>query len=1053
MSEPPEAWNATTHRYQRGATIPEAFRRQAAATPDADALRTLDGRRIAYRDLDRASDHCAAVLAGHGVGPGAIVPVLLPRSPELAMVLLGVLKAGGAYVGVDPDAPPARLAAVVERVDPPLTVGTGTEPVDAPIWVPPAVEDATRLPSTAPAAVGTGGDPCCVFFTSGTTGRAKGAVVPHRAILRLFEGDRVGEYGPGMVRPAATPTAWDVGSYEIWASLVTGGTMVPVAEPYPSPALLRRMRDELGVNATWLTTTLFNLYVDEDLGALAGLRQVHTGGERLSPPHVARFLDRYPDIPLVNGYGPVESTVFSTVHRIRRADADAPDGIPIGVPIQNTAIHVLAGDRVCAVDEPGELCIAGDGLALGYLDDPQLTARQFVHVDIAGRRTRVYRTGDLARWAPDGTLRYLGRSDRQVKIRGHRVEPLEVERRLREVPGVVAAVVLARPGPDGSYRDLAGFYTTADGIPVEDAVVLQRLRRDLPEYAVPSSVRQVPAFPRTANGKLDSDALLAVPAAGDTDPAAAERAVPSPGPADGVAGTVTEVVRAVLRESAAVDRPPAWDESLFALGATSLDLGRIAVRLQDRLGVGLPVSWLAAHPTPAAIAARVRTAAEHGPDPAPAPEPGSGPASEPVPLTTTQAAFWLDHLLDPADLDNSCLLGWDVTGPVDVPALTRAAAAVHARHDALHARYPAGEEPVAVPVRPGTPDVRVLATPPDGPAGAAVAADAAVAAVAAELADPFDLDAGRVWRLVVVAAGPDRTVVGIAVHHIAFDGWSEHLLAADLAACYRAELAARPAPPAPAGGLAAVAAERARRRAVVDLDAQRAYWSRTLAAPPELSFPPGDGDDSGGRQGLEMRVSGGWSVAGDAARVAGTSPFVVLLSGYAAAVADVTGAGDLLVGFPTTFRDTGLSATTVGCLVETCCARLHPRGGGDLAAALAAGRSDVEAALAARDVPYGEAARLGREPSTPGAPAFGTLFALQDAPPARLPLPGCVSRPVWFRPPAMMFDLVCEAYPAPDGALALRLTWAGGAVSREVATQVAVTVGKQLGGWTAPATG
>jgi amino acid adenylation domain-containing protein len=1036
MSKPPAAWNATRQDYLRGTTIPQVFRRQAATAPDADALRTLDGRRVSYRQLDRASDHYAAVLAGHGVGPGVIVPVLLPRSPELAAALLGVLKVGGAYVGVDPDAPPAGLAAVVHRVGPPVAVGAGTEPVEVPIWVPPAVEDAARMSSTPPTPARSGEDPCCVFFTSGTTGRAKGAVVPHRAILRLFEGGRVGEFGPGVVRPAATPTAWDVGSYEIWASLLTGGTMVPVAEPYPSPALFRRMRDELGVNATWLTTSLFNLYVDEDLDALAGLREVHTGGERLSPAHVAAFMDRFPAIPLVNGYGPVESTVFCTVHRIRRPDADAPDGIPIGVPIQNTAIHILDGDRECDIGEAGELCIAGDGLALGYFDDPELTARQFVQVDVGGRPTRVYRTGDLARWAADSTLRYLGRSDRQVKIRGHRVEQLEVERRLREVPGVAAAAVLARPAPDGSCRDLVAFYTTAGGVPVEAAAVLERLRRDLPEYAVPSTVRPVAALPRTANGKLDSDALLAglVTRAG-------------PGPQPGAAGAtgigavdraVDEVVEAVLRESAGLDRPPAPGESLFALGATSLDLGRIAVRLQDRLGVGLPMSWLTAHPTPGAIAARLRTGPEADPAAAPGPEPG-----QPVPLTTTQSAFWLDHLLDPADLDNSCLLGWDVTGPIDIPALARAAVLVHGRHEALHARYPAGEEPVVLPGRPGEPDVRVLTTDADGPA----------AAVAAELTDPFDLDAGRVWRLVVAPAGPDRTMIGIAVHHIAFDGWSEHLLAADLAACYRAELSGRQPLGAPAGGLAAVAAERVLRRTAVDLDAQRAYWARTLMAAPELTFPPGDGDDTAGRLGLEVRIDGGWAVACDAARAAGVSPFVVLLSGYAAAVADASGAGDLVVGFPTTVRDGGASATAIGCLVETCCARLHPRGGPDLAAALAASRSAVEAALAARDVPYGEAARLGRGPAAPGRPAFGTLFALQDAPPARLPLPGCVSRATWLRPPAMMFDLVCEAYPAPDGAMVLRITWAGAAVPREAATHVAATLCKQLTGWTAPGTG
>ncbi|MFT4084091.1 MAG: amino acid adenylation domain-containing protein [Nocardioides sp.] len=1034
----PDTWNATAAEYRRGTNVPEVFRRQVARTPSLDAIRTLDGRRIRYHELDRASDYCAQLLGSHGVGPGTFVPVLLPRSPEMVLTMLAVSKSGAAIVGVDPEAPPARIAEIVNTVRAPLVIGCGLEQVETPIWVPPPVEQAAEKISNPPTPAISSDDPLCVFFTSGSTGKPKGAVIPHRALLRLLEGNPVNQLGPGVVRPHTSPIAWDVGSYEVWASVLTGGTAVPVADPYPSPALLRRMREAVDVNVIWLTTTVFNLFVDEDLDALDGLREVVTGGERLSPTHVAAFLDRHPTVPLINTYGPSECCTFTTLHRVRPEDPDLPDGIPLGAPVQNTAVHICDRGRICDIGEPGELCVAGDGVGLGYLDDPDRTARQFVDLEVDGRTTRVYRSGDLAYWADDGTVRYLGRMDRQVKIRGHRVEPLEVERLLLGLPGVAAAAAIPRVAADGLCRDLAAFYITTNGAPLSHELVHERLCRDLPGYTVPQLVRHVSSFPLTRNGKLDSEALLATvvhgaaPVGAACADSAASASSRQAGTRSQVEAAVDDVLAAVLGGSDKEAHMFDSDRSLFTVGATSLDLGRIAARLEARLGAVLPISWLADHPTRSAIIDRLDGQVEQ--------QPSVPTAPSPVSLSATESAFWLEHQLNQSDLANSCLIGWDVTGPLDLEALARAAAAVHSRHEALHARYPAGEEPLAVLDGIGDPDVRRMveqATP-----------DAALTIVEAELLHPFDLDGGRVWRLVVAPVDESRALVGVAVHHIAFDGWSEHILAADLSACYRAAVTGQAQPPGATPSLATVAAERVRKLAALDLSDQHAYWIGALADVPRLRFPPqprcGVNERDAGRSGIHLRIDGGWSAVINTARAAGTSPFVVLLSGYAAAVADSTGCPEFLIGYPISTRAGGAVDEAIGCLVETSCARVRPAGGSDIASALAACQADVESALAARDVPYLEARR--QTPRPPGRPtaSFQTLLALQDAPAPRLALPGCISRQLWMRPASMMFDLVCEAYPAPDRALTLRLTWSGDTVPPDVPANVAETLDKQF---------
>ncbi|QGV77458.1 amino acid adenylation domain-containing protein [Streptomyces ficellus] len=506
--------------------IHEAVARHAAHRPDAVAL--VDGdRRVGYAELDAAAEAWAAALLERGAGPGVFVPVVLRRSATLVAALLGVLKTGAAYAALDPDWPAERLRSVAGMLAPRVTVAAeGRDGWADGVLCPPAAHgllprDATAAPPTRRGAEGSaarppvdGSCPATVFFTSGTTGRPKAVVSGHRATLSLlggcFEPFTVTAGGPGRpVMPQAAPVSWDGFTLEAWGPLINGGTSVLIDGGYLMPGTLRTLVEREGVDTVWLTASLFHLFVDEDPGCFEGLRHVLTGGERLSVPRVRAFLDRHPSVRLTNGYGPVETCVFATARRVRRSDCDVPSGIPVGEPVPGRRVHLLTGGRPAAPGATAEICVSGDGIALGYLGDAELTARAFPTVTVDGVPTRMYRTGDLGFQDPDGVVHFTGRADRQVKVRGHRVEPEEVEAVVRTVAGVADCAVVPVPGASGGHERLALFYTWAPaGDPPPPRAVRRGLAGRLPRHLVPDLVRELAELPLTANGKLDRAALL-----------------------------------------------------------------------------------------------------------------------------------------------------------------------------------------------------------------------------------------------------------------------------------------------------------------------------------------------------------------------------------------------------------------------------------------------------------------------------------------------------------------------------------------------------------------
>ncbi|MGX6601664.1 amino acid adenylation domain-containing protein [Micromonosporaceae bacterium Da 78-11] len=1037
--QPDPEWSSGTAGTAPGEGLHEAFARQAQARPDAVVLIEAD-RTITYAALDARADAWAAGLAAAGVVPGDLVPVLLPRGTDLVVALLATLKAGAAYCLLPPDWPADRLRAALDDLRPPLmVVGPGrTAPADCgvPVW------STSTAPTAAPPDFRPAGraatDPCCVFFTSGTTGRPKGVLSPHVATSRLFRTGGFARFDEETVMPLAAATAWDAFSLELWGVLLHGGTSVIVTDPYLSAGALADGVARHGADTVWSTAGLFNLIVDEAPEAFRGVRQVMIGGERLSVPHVRRFLRRHPQIVLLNGYGPVESTVFATTHRITEADCDRPTGIPLGRPVPGTQVYVLDGTRPCAPGETGEICLAGDGLALEYLGDPALTAAKFTPVTLDGRRIRVYRTGDLGRQDADGLLHLLGRADRQVKIRGHRIEPAEVERQIeRLLPEVRHCRVVARTVADRSERELVAFCVPVrDGDPLSGAMPV--LGDSLVAYQRPVAVLSVDAFPLTAQGKLDERALLAM-----TSPAAG---VDRPGPPGGVdpASVHDPVLRMVAERFAAVlgvTRVP-LDVPFPHLGMTSLDAGRVCAQVSARTAGPIPVSWLYEHPTAAGLADRVRRA-----DPRAAES--EAPADpDALPLSAVQMMQLTREMFDPADRTGHCLLSWVIEGDLDRAALMTAVAAVHRRHEPLRAAYQLDPEPAAYPELVPAPPVSELA-PADSVADALDAARHHLG----ELLSPQD---GDVWRVVLVPAGPTDTgspvtVLGVVVHHVAFDGWSEGILADDLGTAYRAAVETPAATPerfaAVLGPVSSMAeldrAARVRRR-LAEPDRHLDRLRAELAGLPALRWPPvpvpGPVPMAGPPEPprIEVRLAPETVAAIDvSAAEAGVTRFVVLLALWAASVAEVTGQRDFAVGTPVAQRDgTGLDRA-VGCHITMLCLRLRGAaldGGG---AAIRQTGQIVAQALAARETALSDLLDAAGPGPVGRAPLYQTLFAYQDNAPPRLRLPG--ARTTFVRQPYLdiPLELHAELWPDDEGGLRVEIAYRPEAVAEDTARDLA----------------
>ncbi|MFP5289028.1 MAG: amino acid adenylation domain-containing protein, partial [Thermoanaerobaculia bacterium] len=539
----------------------EAWAASEASGVDRTAV-TCEGAHLTYRELDARANRLAHALIAEGVRPGDLVGLRLERSLDLVVAVLGVLKAGGAYLPLDPAYPEERLAFAIE--DSRVSV------VVTPEWL----GRAEGYSAESPAVEVTPDFPAYVIYTSGSTGRPKGVVVTHANATRLFAStDAWFGFGPDDVWSLFHSYAFDFSVWELWGALLYGGRLVVV--PYwvsRSPeAFYELVRDER-VTVLNQTPSAFRqlVWAEQSIGQSdLALRYVVFGGEALELASLAPWYERHAeDMPrLVNMYGITETTVHVTYRPLSRVDVEEARGSVIGVPIPDLSLRVLDRDlRLQPIGVPGEIHVGGEGLALGYLGRPELTAERFVPDPFGPAGARLYRSGDLARYLPDGDVEYLGRIDHQVKIRGFRIELGEIETALTSQPEIREAVVLAREDKPGDKRLVA--YLVGEELPAGE--LRERLKAKLPEYMVPAAFVTLPALPLTANGKVDRKSLPAPEAAAVKK---GERTAPRTAPR-----TALERFLADLWQSSD------FEDDFFELGGNSISGAILINRLQEALG-------------------------------------------------------------------------------------------------------------------------------------------------------------------------------------------------------------------------------------------------------------------------------------------------------------------------------------------------------------------------------------------------------------------------------------------------------------------------------------
>jgi amino acid adenylation domain-containing protein len=602
--------NDTAAEYPRDATIHQLFAEAAKRDPDASAV-VLDGGSLTYGALDRRSNQVARTLRARGIESGSRVGISTERSLEMVVGLLGILKAGAAYVPLDP-ADPAERRDFLRRD------GEISLVLDAEVLRDPAIERESDQAVEAPTSAT---DEAYVMYTSGSTGEPKGVVVTHRNVVRLVTGQDYAEFGPDQVFVQMAPLAFDASTFEIWGALLHGARLVL----YPAGSIdlteLRATLERHGVTTLWLTAGLFHQVVDMDVDALSGLRQLLAGGDALLPDRVSRAMRALPGVRLVNGYGPTEATTFSCCFDATSGVA-FDDSVPIGRPIANTSAYVLDGRlEPVPLGVPGELYIGGDGVARGYLSRPELTAERFIASPFG--EDRLYRTGDIVRWRPDGQLEFLGRQDLQVKVRGFRVEPGEVEAALIGHPGVREAAVVAPADSDGDRR-MAAFVVADPG--VGEADLRSHLAEKLPSYMVPSALYLVERLPVTPNGKVDRAALADQAGAPEAD-----------APAVAAGTQVEEVVAGIWAEVLGVEAAGP-DDDFFASGGHSLLAMKLIHDVNEALDVELTVRTLLVEPTLGALVREVEQARAEEADMPPA------PGGSPPPVDQVVAGIWAEVL-------------------------------------------------------------------------------------------------------------------------------------------------------------------------------------------------------------------------------------------------------------------------------------------------------------------------------------------------------------------------------------------------------------------------
>lgn len=1010
MSAQNRAPNAHVSSYALGERIERVVAHQASQRPLATAVQQAQ-RIVSYGELLRQSEVFAAALHAYGIGPTDHVAIRMSRSPELVIGLLGILRAGAAYVVIEPHWPPGRVDAVIRDTATALLVTQDSEAVnqesERTIGFAALLERGMNAPIPRPMSDGT--QTACVFYTSGSTGRPKGILSPHRGTIRTLVNCPTIPLDEDTVFLQAAPLAWDGLSLELWAPLLNGGCCVLLDQDtsfVDAEALDKAL--QRGVNSLWLTSSLFNVIAEERSDIFGRIRLLLVGGERVSVASTRRVVTKYPGLHMVNGYGPAEGTIFATNHVISREDIrDGSTEIPIGTALPQTTVVLLDSARQPVADGCiGEIAVGGDGVALGYADNDEETERKFFTRDGA----RFYLTGDLAIRDTAGRLLYRGRADRQVKIRGIRVELDEIEAVLENHPDVTASCVLALHVVLGRV-ELAAAYTTADGLPIAAGQLAAYAGHKLLAAMVPTVIHHVAALPLTAHGKADRVAVQEL--------LLARLALPVSDSEGSLAGPDGDAVLGLARTVLRAHHLTEIDDIILA-GASSLDVIQLAAAIGKHADIHITASDLYDLRTPQAIASYCAISAiprERLP-----PILSDGISS--APLSHAQRRFWISEMMSPGAADNMIVLAYLLSGPLDLRALEAAVNDVIALHPTLRTVYQwQGLAPVQRILDPAEAHLTLQHCSQPAEACAAPLREVAEAVTADWWSTPFVLDEDIPIRARICQLAEHEYLLCLHVHHVAFDGWSESIFISDLCDMYDARLAGRALTPPPRLSYGQFSTWESTR---LDdwRDRELPFWRDRMARLPAPFLPaPAEPLSQSARSERSLSVDRRVAkrISEMASRHRGPA-LTVFIAAAGRALSRTFDAPDLALGSVTNGRFDPVLEPMVGVFVNSFVVGLESVDVLSAPDLLDQSVSRVVGALRNVHLPFDDLVRALAPPRA-RHPWYQACAILQRQPPSGRLGAQVAVEPVHVRPPATQNELVIEAAPVVDGSWDLVVSW------------------------------
>ncbi|MGO4294958.1 amino acid adenylation domain-containing protein [Chitinophaga sp. RAB17] len=956
--------------YNRDITFIDQFVAQAARNPEAVAL-AFEGRQLTYRELDEQSACLANYLCRKGVVTGTLVPLCIPRSPEMIIGMLGILKAGGAYVPLEPDFPAERIRYMLEDTAATLIVsnsaGSSTLEDVTTATIISLDDDATAIAaagSIVPGIFHTPSSLAYVIYTSGSTGTPKGVMITHQNLADYIVGlqahlplDRCRSFG--LLSSIAT----DLGNTVLFPALAGGGELHLFSKTAINDAAA--MLDYFGwhrIDCIKIVASHWKALSDQDQ-LLLPEKLLIFGGEALEAAVIENIRAANARCTVVNHYGPTETTIGKLLHVVNTQHI-YQDVIPIGKAFSNTQVYVVSqAGQLCPAGIPGELYIGGEGVAAGYLHNPELTKERFIDNFFAPQAPgKLYRTGDLVKYLPDGNIVFLGRVDDQVKIRGYRIEPGEISRVLEQAPGVGQGVVIAREDHSGGKR-LIGYVIPHDTF--DKTAILAYLKEQLPEYMVPVAILEMEQFPMLPNGKINRKAL------------------PDPDHADTVTTGYTAPVNPTQEKLSAiwaalleVDQVGIHDD-FFALGGHSLLAIRVISAIRKQLGAEVAIGDIFDYPTVAALSTLLEN--RFVPAAAPALIRRERPAH--IPLSYSQERLWfIDQLEGSVHYHLPTVLR--LKGQLDRAALSHAWTTIVNRHEILRTVI-AEEEGVASQVvkAPDQWQFHVVTNH-------TLQHDSAVLQqyIQSLIDTPFNLRQDDVLRVYLIEIGADNHILVVVLHHIASDGWSTGIIVKELVELYGAYTTGRSAQlPVMDIQYADYAVWQRQHLSGEVLEEKLAYWKKKLADTAPLELPTDYTRPAiQSTRGAISRFQLGPQLHADIQQLCkqeGTTLFMTLLAAFNVLLHRYSGQDDICVGTPVAGRTQQEMENLIGFFINTLALRNDLSNNPSFTSLLQQVKQTTLEAYEHQDLPFEKIVEtVVKQRDMSRSPLFQVSFVLQNTP-------------------------------------------------------------------------